>query len=169
MFDAARKALGEFPLVAEDLGFITPEVHELRRAIGIPGMRILQFAFTKVNSPHLPHCYDPMTVAYTGTHDTDTLVGWWASLRGPERAMAEAMLPPDDDVHWALIRLLFSSRAAVAMTQLQDVLGLGSEARMNVPGRASGSWRWRLRRGQLRATHAARLREATEEAGRLGH
>ena len=81
--------------------------------------------------------------------------------------MARAVMPPDDDRHWALIRLLFSSRAAVAMTQLQDVLGLGSEARMNVPGRAKGSWRWRLRRGQLKRSHAARLREATQEAGRV--
>ena len=168
VFDAMSAELGSLPLIAEDLGVITPAVTALRRSLGLPGMVVLQWAFDEdPKGVHRLDNHEERSIAYTGTHDTDTLVGWWASLRGPERAMAEAMLPPDDDVHWALIRLLFSSPAAVAMTQLQDVLGLGSEARMNVPGRASGSWRWRLRRGQLRATHAARLREATEEAGRL--
>src|SRR6185295_17262812 len=84
LFDAIRAALGDLPLIAEDLGFITQEVHELREAIGVPGMKILQFAFAKVNSPHLPHCYDPMTVVYTGTHDNDTARGWYATASPEE-------------------------------------------------------------------------------------
>src|SRR5439155_1076205 len=145
-------------------------VTALRRSLGLPGMVVLQWAFDAEDprGPHRLENHEEHSVAYTGTHDTDTLCGWWASLAAQERAVAQAVMPSDRDPHWALIRLLFSSRAEVAMTQLQDVLGLGSEARMNVPGRARGSWRWRLRRGQMRAAHAARLREAAEEAGRLG-
>src|SRR3954464_2568579 len=168
VFDAMSGALGALPLIAEDLGVITPAVTSLRRELGLPGMVVLQWAFDEdPKGLHRLDNHQEHSIAYTGTHDTDTLVGWWAAATEDERAMARAAMPPDDDGHWALIRLLFSSRAAVAMTQLQDVLGLGSEARMNVPGRAKGSWRWRLRRGQLKRSHAARLREATQEAGRL--
>src|SRR5207237_10446016 len=87
LFDAIRASLGDVPLAAEDLGFITPEVHELRRAIGVPGMKILQFAFGQVNSPHLPHCYDPATVVYTGTHDNDTARGWFETATPEEQEM----------------------------------------------------------------------------------
>jgi 4-alpha-glucanotransferase len=170
VFDAMIGALGELPLIAEDLGVITPAVTRLRRDLGLPGMVVLQWAFEQ-DDPRGPHRlanHEERSIAYTATHDTDTLVGWWRTLDAEARAAADAVRPRDRDVHWSLIRLLFSSRASVAMTQLQDVLGLGSEARMNVPGRAKGSWRWRLRRGQMRAAHAARLREAAEEAGRLG-
>src|SRR5437867_8905972 len=92
LFDAIRETLGDLPLVAEDLGFITPEVHELRRAIGVPGMKILQFAFAQANSPHLPHCYDPLTVVYTGTHDNDTALGWFLSAAQEERELAATYL-----------------------------------------------------------------------------
>src|SRR2546421_1125021 len=168
VFEAMVAALGELPLIAEDLGVITPAVTALRRALGLPGMVVLQWAF-EPDDPRGPHRlanHDGQSIAYPGTHDPHTLCGWWASLAAQERAVAQAVMPSDRDPHWALIRLLFSSRAEVAMTQLQDVLGLGSEARMNVPGRARGSWRWRLGDGQLRAGDAARLRAATEEAGR---
>ena len=160
--------LGELPLIAEDLGVITPAVTKLRHDLGLPGMVVLQWAFD--DDPKGLHRFDNHerhSIAYTGTHDTDTLAGWWESATEAEREAARAAMPDDRDEHWALIRLLFSSRAVVAMTQLQDVLGLGSEGRMNVPGRAKGSWRWRLRRGQLTEARAQRLREATEEAGRL--
>src|SRR4051812_27443286 len=168
VFDAMACELGELPLIAEDLGVITPAVTALRRSLRLPGMVVLQWAFDEdPKGVHRLDNHEEHSIAYTGTHDTDTLVGWWGSVDEEERAMADALRPADPDVGWSLIRLLFSSRAVVAMTQLQDVLGLGSEARMNRPGRASGSWRWRLRRGQLRAAHAQRLREATDEAGRL--
>ncbi|HEY3188769.1 MAG TPA: 4-alpha-glucanotransferase, partial [Solirubrobacteraceae bacterium] len=169
VFDAMIAELGQLPLIAEDLGVITPAVTALRRGLGLPGMVVLQWAFEPDDprGPHRLENHEEQSVAYTGTHDTDTLCGWWASVGDQQRAAALAAMPADRDVQWGLIRLLFSSRAAVAMTQLQDVLGLGSEARMNVPGRASGAWRWRLRSGQLGAEHAARLRAATEEAGRV--
>src|SRR4051812_18359093 len=168
VFDAMAGELGELPLIAEDLGVITPAVTQLRHDLGLPGMVVLQWAFDDdPKGLHRLSNHEPHSIAYTGTHDTDTLAGWWDTAPDELRAAARAAMPEDRHEHWALIRLLFSSRAVVAMTQLQDVLGLGSEARMNVPGRAKGSWRWRLRRGQLTAAHAQRLREATDEAGRL--
>jgi 4-alpha-glucanotransferase len=168
VFDAMSAELGELPLIAEDLGVITPAVTKLRKDLRLPGMVVLQWAFDE--DPHGTHRLDnheEHSIAYTGTHDTDTLAGWWASATDADRAAAKAAMPSDRDAHWGLIRLLFSSPAVVAMTQLQDVLGLGSEARMNVPGTAKGSWQWRLGRGQLRPAQAKRLRAATEEAGRL--
>jgi 4-alpha-glucanotransferase len=168
VFDAMVAELGDLPLIAEDLGVITPAVTALRRQLALPGMVVLQWAFDPEDprGPHRLENHEEQSVAYTGTHDTDTLCGWWGSLGRAERALARAVMPRDDDANWALIRLLFSSPARLAMVQLQDVLGLGSEARMNMPGRATGAWRWRLREGQLRPEHAARLRAATEEAGR---
>jgi 4-alpha-glucanotransferase len=171
VFDAMAQSVPTrpLPLIAEDLGVITPAVTRLRRDLGLPGMVVLQWAFDP-DDPHGPHRlenHEEHSIAYTGTHDTDTLAGWWASLDEERRALASAAMPAGDDVHWGLIRLLYSSRAVVAMTQLQDVLGLGSEARMNVPGTIGRSWRWRLEPGQLTAEHARRLRAATEEAERL--
>jgi 4-alpha-glucanotransferase len=168
VFDAMAAELDTLPLIAEDLGVITPAVTRLRRDLGLPGMVVLQWAFDP-DDPHGPHRlenHEEHSIAYTGTHDTDTLVGWWATLGAAQRAVAEAALPAGDDAHWGLIRLLFGSPAVVAMTQLQDVLGLGSEARMNVPGTKGRSWRWRLEPGQLTAEHARRLRSATAESGR---
>jgi len=169
VFDAMEHSLGRLPLIAEDLGVITPPVTRLRRSLGLPGMVVLQFAFDP-GDPHGPHrleAHEENSVAYTGTHDHDTLRGWLESLPPERRALVDAAMPRDPDPVWGLIRLLFSSRARLAMAQLQDVLGLGSQARMNVPGTARGSWQWRLQRGQLTKRHARRLREATEEAGRL--
>jgi 4-alpha-glucanotransferase len=172
VFDAARRELGDLGFIAEDLGVITPPVTRLRRELGFPGMVVLQFAFDPDDprGPHRPENHTGDVVAYTGTHDTDTLRGWWDALEAPRRAEAEAALREagvaDRDPVWSLIRLWFRSPAPLAMLQLQDVLGLGSEARMNTPGHAAGAWRWRLEQGQLRRTHARRLRAATEEAGR---
>jgi 4-alpha-glucanotransferase len=168
VFKAMSAELGTLPLIAEDLGVITPAVTRLRRELRLPGMVVLQWAFDP-DDPHGPHRlenHERHSIAYTGTHDTDTLVGWWDAIDDEQRAIAQAAMPDDDAPHWGLIRLLFGSRAVVAMTQLQDVLGLGSEARMNVPGTKGGSWRWRLERGRLTAEHARRLRAATEAAGR---
>jgi 4-alpha-glucanotransferase len=145
LFDAVRSSLGDLPLIAEDLGFITTEVNELREAIGIPGMKILQFAFSKVNSPHLPHCYDPMTVVYTGTHDNDTARGWYATATPEEKQLVEMYLGINGQgpIEWALTRAAFTSVAQSAIVPAQDILGLGSEARMNRPGDGDANWSWR--------------------------
>ncbi len=174
VFDAAERALGSpLPLVAEDLGVITPAVDRLRESLGLPGMRVLQFGFDPddPSSPHRPENHVEDSVAYTGTHDHDTARGWYESLDGERRGLVDTELERRGlgaaEPWWGLVRLAFASPAGLAMVQAQDVLGLGSDARMNLPGRAGGSWRWRLERGTLTADLAKRLREATEEAGRL--
>jgi 4-alpha-glucanotransferase len=157
--------------IAEDLGVITPPVTALRRALGYPGMVVAQFAFDPDDprGPHRLENHRDDVVAYTGTHDTDTLRGWWSTLEAPRQAEARAALAAagiDDEIEWAITRLWMRSPAPLVMLQAQDVLGLGSEARMNLPGTAKGSWRWRLAPGALTDAHAARLRAVTEEAGR---
>ena len=169
LFDAIRAALGELPLVAEDLGFITPEVHELRNAIGVPGMKILQFAFSQVSSPHLPHCYDPLTVVYTGTHDNDTARGWFQHAPDEERAFASSYLgiTRPEDAPAALIRAAYTSVARTAIVPVQDILALGSEARMNRPGDGDNNWSWRCAPGALNQQHAEELRKLAEISGRI--
>lgn len=144
---------------------ITPPVHELRDRLGLPGMVVLQFAFGgPPSNPHRPENHRRNLVVYTGTHDTDTAVGWWESL--PRRLRAKTGLDPAEP-NWSLIRMAFRSRAAVAILPVQDVLGLDSSARMNMPGTSGPhNWTWRLRSGQLTAALAARLREETVKAGR---
>jgi 4-alpha-glucanotransferase len=165
LFDAASRALGELPLIAEDLGVITSAVYRLRDELGLPGMVVLQWAFGGGRrNPHRLANHRENLVVYPSTHDTDTARGWFESLRKRER---EATGLDPRDPAWGLIELALSSRAALAVTPAQDVLGLGSEARMNRPGTASGNWSWRLRRGQLTDELAARLRDATEASGRL--
>jgi 4-alpha-glucanotransferase len=171
---AARSLDRELPLIAEDLGVITPAVERLRDGLGYPGMVIVQFGFNPddPDNPHAPENHVENRIAYTGTHDHDTVRGWYESLDERVRAMVEAAIDRagvrEPEPWWSLVRLAFASPARVAMVQAQDVLGLGSEARMNQPGRASGAWKWRLRAGALNADLAARLRDATDEAGRLG-
>jgi 4-alpha-glucanotransferase len=165
LFRAAEAVLGPLPVVAEDLGLITPAVEELRDELGFPGMAVLQFGFSGTPSnPHRPGHHREQQVLYTGTHDHDTLLGWWQSAT--EEQQAEARIPGVEP-HWELIDLALSSRAALTIVQAQDVLGLGSEARLNRPGTADGNWSWRLEPGQLTAAHAARLRGLTERHGRL--
>jgi 4-alpha-glucanotransferase len=170
LFRAAERELGELDVIAEDLGVITEPVERLRRSLGFPGMVVLQFGFDDPRSTHHPDNHEGHSVVYTGTHDHDTANGWWESLPDAARARAhEAFVRAGveaDDPWWSLIRLAHASPAAMAMVQLQDVLGLGSEARMNVPGTATGSWRWKLEPGALTEELAARLRASTEEAGR---
>ncbi|MEA2195462.1 MAG: 4-alpha-glucanotransferase [Solirubrobacteraceae bacterium] len=172
VFDAAARALGPLPVIAEDLGVITQPVERLRRSLGFPGMVVMQFGFDP-DDPHGPHRlehHEADSVVYTGTHDTDTLRGWWDGLAPATRAAAEAQIAAagmqEREPWWSIIRLAYSSPARLAMIQAQDVLGLGSDARMNIPGRATGSWRWRMAPGALTAELAKRLRAATEEAGR---
>jgi 4-alpha-glucanotransferase len=169
LFDAIREALGDLPVVAEDLGHITPEVHELRKAIGVPGMKILQFAFAQPDSPHLPHQYDPNTVVYTGTHDNDTARGWYDQSSDEERQAAELYLGActAEDLPWTLIRTAYTSVADTAIVPAQDILALGNEARMNLPGEEKDNWSWRLEDGALTEELADKLRALAEISGRI--
>ncbi|HWI06687.1 MAG TPA: 4-alpha-glucanotransferase [Solirubrobacteraceae bacterium] len=172
VFDAAARELGTLPVIAEDLGVITKPVERLRRSLGFPGMVVMQFGFDPDDprGPHRLENHERDSVVYTGTHDNDTLRGWFASLPDATRAAAEAQIAAaglvEPEPWWSIIRLAYSSPAKLAMIQAQDVLGLGSEARMNIPGRATGSWRWRMQPGALTGDLGKRLRAAAEEAGR---
>jgi 4-alpha-glucanotransferase len=168
-FDAARVELGSLAIIAEDLGVITPPVHRLRDELGFPGMVVLQFAFSPddPHSPHDPERHRENQVLYTGTHDNDTLRGWYEALPPERLALLKAAGVGGRQPWWDLIGLAQRSVSRLCMLQVQDVLGLGNEARMNLPGTASGNWRFRLEPGQLTKRHAARLRAITEEAGRL--
>ncbi|MDX1529983.1 MAG: 4-alpha-glucanotransferase [Rhodothermales bacterium] len=173
LFRALERRLGApLPVVAENLGTITPEVDRLMEAFALPGMAVLLFAFGDPNSQYLPHHYARRLVAYTGTHDNDTVRGWWDGLDagGAERCFAQRYLGlegrADGEVHWAAIRALLGSVAGTVIVPLQDVLGLGSAARMNTPGLASGNWTWRLTPDQLPDAAADRLGQLTRTFGR---
>ena len=180
LFDAAMRALGPLPIVAENLGVITPEVEALRERYGFPGMAVLQFAFGSDPQANtfVPHNLTRDVVVYTGTHDNDTTVGWWTSGVGDttrsedevraERDVARAYLRSDGtEIHWDFIRAALGSVADTAIVPLQDVLGLGSEARMNVPAREEGNWAWRFRADDLTDASASRLRGLAEMFGRV--
>lgn len=165
LFRAVEAALGELPVIAEDLGVITPPVERLRDELGLPGMHVIQFAFdANPENPHKVENHREHAVVYTATHDNDTTVGWFRSL--PEHASRRTGLDPDAP-HWDAIRLALSSRARLAIVPLQDVLGLGSEARMNRPGQLGGNWAWRYDEGMLTDELADRLRAATATTGRV--
>jgi 4-alpha-glucanotransferase len=165
LFRAAERELGALPLVAEDLGVITSRVEELRDELELHGMVVMQFAYEgPATNPHRLENHKPRSVVYVGTHDCDTALGWWTALSERQR---KATGLPGVEPHWELIEAAFSSRAELAIVQAQDVLGLGSEARMNMPGTWQGNWIWQLGPGQLTRRHAARLRAATAAAGRL--
>jgi 4-alpha-glucanotransferase len=169
LFNVLRQELGSLPFIAEDLGYITPQVHALRERLGIPGMRVMQFGFDNPGAHiYLPHRFEPNTVVYTGTHDNDTSAGWWRSLANErERRFAAAYLgADDDDVAWAFIRAAEDSVARYCVVPLQDVLSLGSEARMNTPSRLDGNWAWRYGAGALTPELAERLAVLTEVADR---
>ena len=168
VLQAVRDALGVLPIVAEDLGIVTPEVDALLERFALPGMRVLHFAFGDDPSGRsLPHNFPRNCVVYTGTHDNDTSVGWFASAPEHERAFAQRYLARSgEDIAWDLIRLAIASVADTAMVPMQDVLGLGSVARMNTPGRAQGNWAWRLLSAQLDDQRARGLAELVELYGR---
>jgi len=170
LFRTIEGALGKLPIIAEDLGVITPEVEALRDQAGFPGMRVLQFAFVAdTASAFLPHNYVPNTVAYVGTHDNDTTMGWWASLDAPTRAQVTDYTGTEgDDIAWDLIRSLSASVANTVILTMQDLLKLGGEARMNLPGRAGGNWGWRIQAKDMDQAVAARLRTLTATYGRNG-
>src|SRR5262249_49865432 len=145
---AARRAFGDLPFIAEDLGMITPDVTALREGFQLPGMRVLQFGFDgNSGNPHLPHNYSQNTVAYTGTHDNNTTRGWFEALSDSQKQVVWNYLQrtPGESREIAprLMELAWSSRAPLAIAPLQDLLNLGAEARMNIPGRAEGNWQWR--------------------------
>ncbi len=168
LFKAVNKALGPMPIIAEDLGVITPDVDSLRKKFGFPGMRILQFAFAgDATDRFLPHNFDADTVVYTGTHDNDTSAGWWATATDKERHMARGYLATDGhDMPWTLIRAAMASVADTAVHPMQDVLALPTESRMNFPGQESGWWRWRFQWSQVQPWHAGRLAELGRLYGR---
>lgn len=170
LFVALREALGGLPFFAEDLGYITPEVHALRERFGIPGMAVMQFGFGDRGAHiYLPHMLTPDRVVYTGTHDNDTIVGWWADgASEKEREHASSYLgKANDGIHWAMIRAAYASVASLCVVPLQDVLGLGSEARMNVPSVNNGNWRWRFQSQMLTDQLAQKLADLADVSDRL--
>jgi 4-alpha-glucanotransferase len=168
LFARLRAALGRLPLIAEDLGLITPDVERLRDSLNLPGMRVLQFAFgDDAENPYLPHNYNHASVAYTGTHDNDTTRGWYGTLTDEERDPIRRYLARDgSDIAWDFIRLAWSSVADLAIAPLQDVLNLGSEARMNTPGRPDGNWTWRVPPNAIRDDILGRLKDLSVLYGR---
>ncbi|HXF43365.1 MAG TPA: 4-alpha-glucanotransferase [Pyrinomonadaceae bacterium] len=179
LFTTLKRAFGELPIIAEDLGVITPEVESLRDDFRFPGMRILQFAFGGDPRNHdLPHNYVRNCVAYTGTHDNDTTVGWWNSVAGAGSTRAQEEINREQEfckrylntdgkeINWDFIRAVWASVADTAITPLQDILGIGTEGRMNLPASTDGNWRWRFRSDDLKKEMLDRLAELTAIYGR---
>ena len=168
VFDAIVNALGQVPIIVEDLGLITADVNALREDLGFPGMKVLQFAFDDApDNVYLPHLYEHNCVVYTGTHDNQTTVGWFQGLDERTRRQVQTYLGRDgSDIAWDFIRLALSSVADLAVISLQDVMRLGDEARMNMPGRPMGNWGWRFQPHQLHHGVAAGLGELTAAYGR---
>jgi len=159
-FEAVRKAFGSLPLVAEDLGVITPEVTALRKQFGLPGMKILQFAFDgSPENPYLPHNHEPLSVVYTGTHDNNTTLGWYQELPESQRHFFHHYHGATvDPMPWLLVRTALASVSRLAVLPMQDVLGLDAAHRMNIPGVAEGNWQWRFEWEQLLPEHSDRLK-----------
>ena len=168
LLETLKNTFGTLPIIAEDLGIITPEVDAMRRRFDLPGMRILQFAFgDRAENRFLPHNYDLNTVVYTGTHDNDTTWGWYRSANESEKDHLRRYLARDgSDVAWDLIRTAWGSVAYTAIAPLQDVLNLGAEARMNFPGKPQGNWAWRFQADQLNPWILDRLADLTDMYGR---
>lgn len=168
LFHVLRRELGNLPFIAEDLGMITHSVIELRDRLGIPGMKVLQFAFGDPGAHvYLPHAFDAHSVVYTGTHDNDTTIGWFRTL--PEHIRGNVLAytgEPADGVHWGLIRAAVASKAAFSIVPMQDLLDLGGEARMNVPSQTAGNWGWRYREGSLTDALAKKLAALVEVTDR---
>jgi 4-alpha-glucanotransferase len=170
-FAALMEVFGKLPFIAEDLGYITEEVHEMRDRWEFPGMRVLQFAFgdRSLENPHKPFNFIKNCVAYTGTHDNDTSAGWFSDIKNSEEAKfaLRYMGGNGEEPIWDFIRLVLSSVADIAIIPMQDVLGLGAEARMNLPATVGNNWRWRMREDQLKPELSSRLRQMNLDYGRL--
>ncbi len=170
LFKAVEEALGKVDIIAEDLGFLTESVIELREDTGFPGMKVLEFAFdTREESDYLPHNYDKNCVAYTGTHDNDTVVGWMHNVPKADRTFAVEYLKLDkrEGYHWGFVRGIWSSTASLAIAQMQDFLGLGSKSRMNTPSTLGGNWCFRISEKDLSEDLAKQIRVLTKRYGRL--
>jgi 4-alpha-glucanotransferase len=163
-----QSRIDKLPIVAEDLGIITHEVKHLRTHFNLPGMKVLQFAFASdASNDHLPHNYHPNTIAYTGTHDNNTLCGWWDSLDSKEKKIVEQYTSGKrGNIRQRLIELVWSSCARTAIIPLQDILALGTEARMNVPGTATGNWGWRYQERQLKKEHFELIQQLNQKYNR---
>lgn len=179
LFKTINRELGDLPFWAEDLGVITPDVEKLRDSFGLPGMRILQFAFGGDALNHdLPHNYVSNCAAYTGTHDNDTTVGWWLSQAGDGSTRDAAKISREreycleylgsngEQIHWDFIRAVWASAANTAITPMQDILGIGTEARMNLPGSTDDNWKWRMNKNAISEEITKRLKKLTEIYGR---
>ena len=169
LFHAIKNELGDLPISAEDLGTMTQGVIDLRNASGFPGMKILGFAFDSAEeNDYLPHTYDKNCVVYTGTHDNDTIVGWFEKAKEEDKQFARDYLNSTNDanIHWDAIRGAWSSVANIAIAPIQDFLGLGSYARINTPGLASGNWQWRLKPNQLTDELAQNIAKLTKTYSR---
>ena len=168
LFRRLEQAFGPLPVVAEDLGTITEDVVALRERLGYPGMKVLQFAFGGgADNPYLPHNHEPLSVVYTGTHDNDTTLGWYRAAAPAVRAHLDAYAPGGEPMPWRLNRMALASVGRLAILPMQDVLGLGSEGRMNTPGVSEGNWRWRFHWDQVETGLAERLREMNALYGRF--
>jgi 4-alpha-glucanotransferase len=166
---ALKQALGDLPIIAEDLGVITPDVVDLRDSFGLPGMRIFQFGFVSPQDSFLPHNYVRNCVAYTGTHDNDTVLGWYKTAPKKEQILARKYLNTTTrNLPWAMIRMLWASAANTVVAPMQDLLSLGAEARMNFPGTFGGNWTWRVLDNQLSDELSAKLLEFNTVYDRLG-
>jgi 4-alpha-glucanotransferase len=168
LFATLKKTLGDLPIIAENLGVITPDVERLREEFGFPGMRVLQFAFGgDATNDHLPHNHTRETIVYTGTHDNDTTFGWFENLDSHQREYCLQYLASNgSEINWDMIRAAMASVADTAIIPMQDVLGLASDARMNLPASTTGNWNWRMKDKVVPDDLSARLRELTEAYGR---
>ncbi len=170
LFRTMKEKLGDRAVIAEDLGFLTDSVIQLIKDTGYPGMKILQFAFdSREESDYLPKNYTPNCVVYTGTHDNDTVVGWYNTIEGPDKEFAKRFVgitEDESDLHWKFIRTAMASVADLAVIPIQDYLGLGTEARMNVPSTLGTNWKWRLKNGACTDELANRMKALAEECDR---
>lgn len=167
LFDAVRRELGQVDIIAEDLGFITDSVRELVEACGYPGMKVLEFAFdSREEANYLPHTYTPNCVVYTGTHDNETIAGWYAGLDSKDREMAQDYMDnrrtPQEEIHWDFIHLAMMSVADLCIIPIQDYLGLDNCARMNKPSTLGCNWKWRLTENEIPPELTAKIRELTK-------
>ena len=172
IFETLNKQLGELDIIAEDLGFLTPSVLKLVKDTGYPGMKVLQFAFdSREESDYLPHNYSQNAIVYTGTHDNDTLQGWYKILSKPDKKLSKHYMNnadhPVDEIHWDFIRLAMGSVAKLCIIPMQDYLGLGAEARINTPSTLGNNWKWRMQKGEFKKNLSKKVFDITKLYGRL--
>ena len=170
LFSKVKEKFGDLPIIAEDLGYITKEVYQLRVDAGFPSMKILQFAFDlNGESEHIPHNYNEDVVAYIGTHDNETVVGWLKNVNYENLEFAKKYfnLTNEETFCWGLIRGIWTSVAKIAIVQMQDLLMLDNSARMNAPSTLGENWKWRMKEGAINPYLVSRLRDLTQISGRL--